>query len=63
MPHNPNCDGDRCHQDSGEVRVLPTVGSSNAILCRSCFVHEISFRADRNFDLPRWTDLKVYDPS
>jgi hypothetical protein len=57
----------------GEVRLLPTGGDGNAILCRSCLEHEISIRRRRNaelaaqktgtsFDLPKWEDLKVYEP-
>lgn len=65
---NPNCDNDKCAQADGEVRVLPTGGDSNAILCRECFLHEIRFRQYRNmgladdckFKLPRWEDLKIY---
>jgi hypothetical protein len=66
--HNPNCDGGYCVSETGEVRVLPTGGDGNAILCRSCFAHEMNWRRERNmelakenrFQLPRWTDLKVY---
>ena len=66
--HNPNCDGDQCAADSGEVRVLPECGEGNSILCRSCFDHSIAYRRDRNqgldascrFDLPAWESLKVY---
>lgn len=65
---NPNCDNDKCTMPNGEVRVLPTGGGGNAILCRTCFHHEIRFRTHRNeilredckFKLPRWEDLKVY---
>jgi len=65
--NNNNCDGSGpCGM--GEVRVLPTGGDSNAILCRRCFNREIAFRQDRNrdlakdcqFDLPSWESLKVY---
>lgn len=65
---NPNCDNDKCLKENGEVRVLPIGGSSNAILCKTCFWHEIAFRKERNkelgnafqFDIPKWEDLKVY---
>lgn len=67
MQH-PNCDGGVCLSLKGEIRVLPSGGDSNLILCRSCFFHEIAFRKERNkelsadcrFDLPKWEDLKVY---
>ncbi len=64
---NPNCDGSGpCNM--GEVRVLPSGGDSNLILCRTCFYREIVFREGRNrelaefarFKLPEWETLKVY---
>jgi len=66
---NDNCDGDKCTSAAGEVRVLPTGGDSNAILCRSCFNHEMQFRRERNqdladdckFSLPAWETLRVYN--
>lgn len=65
---NPNCDNDKCHSSTGEVRVLPTGGDGNAILCFGCFLHEIAWRRERNrelskecqFKLPSWESLKVY---
>ena len=65
---NYNCDGDHCREANGEVRVLPTGGGSNLLLCLACFTHELEFRKERNreletgnrFDLPLWHDLKVY---
>ncbi len=65
--NNPNCDGSGpCAE--GEVRVLPTGGDSNAILCAWCFRREMNYRLDRNRDLgkdcqfkiPTWQSLKVY---
>lgn len=66
MIQNPNCGGSHCHSRKGEVRLLPTGGDSNAILCRSCFRHEMKYRKERiaegvEFDLPKWNDLKVYE--
>ena len=66
---NPNCDGSHCVRP-GLVRVLPTGGDSNGILCYHCFVHEIGWRRDRNktleesaqFPLPEWQSLRVYNP-
>ncbi len=65
--HNNMCDGDRCRSNVGEVRVLPTGGGGNLIVCRACFDHEIDFRRTRNkelgreaFEIPRWHDLQVY---
>lgn len=66
---NPNCDNDKCNSPNGQVRVLPSGGDSNLILCRSCFEYEIRYRKERNrelskdcqFKLPKWEDLKVYN--
>jgi hypothetical protein len=68
MIHNPNCDGDKCRSNTGEVRRLPTGGDGAAILCRACFDNEIRFRRERNeelapsvsFDLPSWQSLEAY---
>jgi hypothetical protein len=65
---NPNCDNEMCRTETGEVRVLPSGGDSNLILCRACFNYEIFFRRDRNkylsedaqFDLPTWKELGIY---
>jgi hypothetical protein len=65
---NPNCDGGVCLNHKGQVRVLPSGGDSNLILCQACFFHEIAWRKERNkdlckenhFKLPKWEDLKVY---
>jgi hypothetical protein len=65
---NSMCDGDHCTSANGEVRVLPSGGDSNLILCRQCYLYEIQFRLERNrklsrecrFKLPAWDDLKVY---
>jgi hypothetical protein len=65
---NNNCDNDKCLHANGEVRVLPTGGQGNAILCHACFNHELDFRRDRNrdlshdcrFALPAWESLKPY---
>lgn len=65
---NPNCDNDKCTNPKGEVRVLPTGGDSNAILCNACYLHEMRFRRERNkdlapanrFKLPEWEALKPY---
>lgn len=54
---------------AGEMRVLPTGGDSNAILCKFCFEREIAYRRERNRDLgedckfkiPAWEDCKVYE--
>jgi hypothetical protein len=64
------CDGSGPHY-VGELRVLPQSSDphhGNAILCRACYQQEWVFRKERNqeldasaqFDLPEWSDLKVY---
>ena len=68
---NPNCDGAHCRFSKGDVRVLPTGGDSNIILCRGCYEHEIRWRKERNqklsrydrFLLPTWQSLRVYEAS
>jgi hypothetical protein len=66
--HNPMCDGEHCASPEGEVRLLPTSDQSNAILCKTCFAHELGWRRGRNvnlygeakFALPAWEELEVY---
>ena len=63
-----NCGGAHCTTNIGEVRTLPTGGDTNAILCFSCYSHEIKWRKERNkelaefakFDIPLWNQLKIY---
>jgi hypothetical protein len=66
---NNDCNGSGPHTP-GEVRVLPTGGGGNDILCRSCWARELQYRRERNvslrayakFDLLPWESAKVYDP-
>lgn len=53
MSQNPNCDGNKCHSDKGEVRVYPLGAGGNLILCRACWAHENRFRHERG-DLVAW---------
>jgi hypothetical protein len=67
---NNNCDGGTNGDCSSnpQVRVLPTGGDSNLIVCWRCYGKEIKFRTERNlslgkreqFDLPKWENLKIY---
>ena len=65
---NWNCENDKCIDPNGEVRLLPTGGDGNAILCYTCYLHEMEYRRSRNwelsadckFKLPAWESLKVY---
>lgn len=67
---NLNCDNELCRDPNGEIRVLPTGGSSNALLCYTCFLHEMQWRHERNkelaedckLDTPTWRSLAVYNP-
>lgn len=68
MRKNWNCDGDKCLVSEGEIRVLPTGGDSNLLLCRACYENEMRYRRERNlelnsaaqFALPAWDSLDVY---
>lgn len=59
---NPEC------SNNPEVRILPTGGESNAILCKCHYEVEMRFRRERNrelgkdcqFALPQWNSLKIY---
>lgn len=65
---NNNCDGSGPCSPREQVRVLPSGGDSNLILCNACYHAEIAFRRERNkelskdcqFKLPKWEDLKIY---
>lgn len=69
-PQQNNCDGSGPH-NLGEVRLMPTGGDGNLILCRSCWNREIAYRRDRNrslgqfaqFDLPEFDVAKEYETS
>ncbi len=63
-----DCCGSGPHSD-GEVRIMPSGGDSNLILCRRCWQHELFYRQDRNrylgagmqYKLPAWETAKVYE--
>ena len=58
MKHkNYNCDGSHCTTSVGEVRVYPTGGGSNLILCQSCAAHENRYRYERGRDTGRPADF------
>lgn len=69
---NPNCDGSGPHSDNPEVRLYPTGGGSNAILCHACVARENAYRAARRrdranpvdpagFPFQPWASLEVYE--
>jgi hypothetical protein len=63
-----NCDGSGPHS-AGEVRLMPTGGDGNLILCRQCWFRENTFRLDRNrelanfakFQIIEWQNAEVYN--
>lgn len=66
---NWNCDGDRCREPRGEVRVYPLGGGANLILCAACVVHENQYRLQRARETGapelwppiNWLECKPYD--
>ena len=70
-PHNPNCDGSHCKQETGEVRLYPTGGGGNAILCFACWANENRYNYKRgqetgnpdNFKQINWFEGEVYPVS
>lgn len=65
--HNPDCDGSGpCTREP--VRVLPTGGDGNILLCWLCYMRELRYRIERNrelgpdcqFKLPAWENLRIY---
>jgi hypothetical protein len=68
MVHNPNCCGDHCHAETGEVRVYPLGGGGNLILCNACWINENRYRhkrgvetgAPENWPQVNWATAEVY---
>ena len=65
---NDNCDGSGPHA-AGTVRLMPTGGDGNLILCRACWRRELSYRRERNrvvadpcslFPEPCWEEGEIY---
>ena len=62
-----NCDGSGPHS-LGEVRLMPTGGDGNLILCLRCWMRENSYRIERNrelgdfakFSIVEWQNAIVY---
>ncbi len=69
MNKNNMCDGTHCAKADGEVKLLPTGGDGNMIICQTCFLHEIAYRKRENqrlskdcqFKTPAWSELKIYE--
>lgn len=61
---NPNCDGNKCRSNAGEVRLLPIGGDGNIIVCLACYESEMQYRRMSEpgvpVSLPSWGSLKVY---
>lgn len=60
------CDGQGPHS-KGEVRLLRYGADCNGILCRLCYLQEMSSRRlhnktypDNPVEIPKWESLKVY---
>jgi len=57
------------HATPREVRLLPTGGGGNTIVCQTCYYKEMRRRREDtnergvDNDIPTWESLKVYDPS
>jgi hypothetical protein len=47
---NWNCDGGRCKEPRGDVRVYPLGGGGNLILCHACWAHENRYRYNRGVE-------------
>lgn len=74
---NTMCDCNHCIQPDGEVRLLPTGGDGNMVVCYACYIHEAMSFLERAKEinegflyikvgassLPKWTSLKVYEGS
>jgi hypothetical protein len=69
MSKNYNCDGSHCRHDNGQVRVYPTGGGANLILCQACAAQENLYRFHRGFETGRpddwpqvnWFRCEVYE--
>jgi hypothetical protein len=63
-----NCDGSGPHV-AGDVRLMPTGGDGNLILCLRCWIKENTYRRERNkqlgdfakFDIIEWQNAKIYE--
>jgi len=69
MARNYNCDGSKCISSNGEVRVYPTGGGSNLILCYNCWANENRYRFNKGREYKRpedwpqvdWVKARVYN--
>jgi len=44
---NPNCDGNNCTSEDGDVRYYSLGGGAGLFLCHDCWDNENAYRADR----------------
>lgn len=74
MIQNPNCDGNHCLSETGEVRLLPLGArpdQGNLCVCHACYTWEIAYRTESNkrlgkefqYKLPTWESLQISHPS
>lgn len=71
--HHPNCDGENCTSNSGEIRALPYCEDGNLLLCHACYLVEIEDRQIHNrthclpddtcltWNCPSWESLTIYE--
>lgn len=66
---NPNCDGNKCLDPNGPVKLYPLPGNGNLILCMACWANENRYRHvqgvhyKRPEDWPQldWTKAEIYE--
>ena len=70
MPNkNPNCGGAHCSAATGPVKLYPTGGGGNDILCHSCWEHQNAYNRQRvrdgaeaaNFPVQDWATAKPFE--
>jgi hypothetical protein len=47
---NWQCDGDRCREAEGAVKLYPLGGGANLILCHACWARENQYRYRRGME-------------
>jgi hypothetical protein len=62
--NNPNCDGDYCREETGQVRRYPLGGGAGVFLCQACWAHENRHRYERGKETGNpqdWPQLNWFD--
>jgi len=68
VPERPGCDGSGPHTPTGPLKMLPTGGGGNLILCQADWAKEQLYRQERNeelgedakYSLTPWSEGKIY---